>query len=156
MLAFGNSNKKNEKSKYYCKLVINLPCIPRGWLRNSCRKLNDFTWTWGESSGTNCRQKNQFSWDDVTDKFYTPAPLINAEFSEFYFYISHNTPCLPPPSPSSQKKNCITIVFNSLRTVIPRRNWKQTLCKLLGRRVKQAVQMVNSHFIHVVENRLAG
>ena len=50
----------------------------------------------------NHTNENEFSWDDVTDKFSTPASLINAEFSEFHFYISHNTPRLPPPPP--QKK----------------------------------------------------
>ena len=54
----------------------------------------------------NHTNENEFSWDDVTDKFSTPAPLINAlaGISAFHFYISHNTPCLPPPPQKKKKK----------------------------------------------------
>ena len=96
-------------------LNVNLPCISRGWLRNSCRKIKRFYLKLRRRLRYKLQaKKNQFSWDYVTDKL-----------SEFHFYISHNTPCLPP-------KFCISIVFNSLgTTVIPRRNRKQTLCKLM-------------------------
>ena len=48
-----------------------------------------------------------------------------------HFHIGHNAPCLPPtplPKNFAQPSSSISLGM----TVIPRRNWKQWLCKPLG------------------------
>ena len=110
-------------------LNVNVLCIPRGWLRNSCRKIKRFYLKLRRRLRYKLQAK-KISSPEMTSQTSspTPAPLINelAGISAFHFYISHNTPCLsgpPPPPPKKKKKNCIGIVFNSLgTTVIPRRN----------------------------------
>ena len=68
--------------------------------------------------------------------------LVGADYQRYVFRpktaihhirIAHDTPCLFPPPPPPPPKFCISIVFDFYweDTVIPRRNWKQRLCKRL-------------------------
>ena len=133
-------------------LNVNLPCIPRGWLRNSCRKIKRFYLKLRRRLRYKLHAKKSILLRWRHRQVLHPSSLSSIFTSPIIHLV-----CPPAHPPPPQKKNCISIVFNSLgTTVIPRRNWKQTLCKLLGWRGKQDVQMVNRLFIHVVENRLAG
>ena len=50
-----------------------------------------------------------------------------------HFHIGHNAPCLPPPPTPLPKNFAQPSSSISLgMTVIPRRNWKQWLCKTFG------------------------
>ena len=55
------------------------------------------------------------------------------------FYISHNTPCLPPfsPPPPAPHQILHTALISVGTTVIPTRNKKRRLCKVL--KVKEGV-----------------
>ena len=96
-------------------LNVNLPCISRGWLRNSCRKIKRFYLKLRRRLRYKLQAKKINS-PEITSQTSCPSSIFTS-------------PIIHLVCPQNF---IISIVFNSLgTTVIPRRNRKQTLCKLM-------------------------